>query len=90
MPPDALTVLVAERVHSDILKHCGYHYGFLKQETLFSGYVRKHYDVKNRAFLQNLMRDFGHFYAQFVLVNYSKFIRCKNRAFRMKNMRVFF
>ena len=55
----------------------------------YSGYVRKSYDVKNRAFLQNLMRDFGHFYAQFLLVNHSKYIRCENRAFSMKNMRVF-
>ena len=70
------------------------HYIFTCHEKLciliaFSGYVRKYYDVKNRAFLPNLMRDFGHFYAQFLLVNHSKYIRCENRAFSMKNMRVF-
>ena len=55
----------------------------------YSGYVRKYYDVKNRAFLQNCMRDFGHFYAQFLFDNHTKYITCKNRAFSMKNMRIF-
>ena len=54
-----------------------------------SGYVRKYYNVKNRAFLQNFMRDFCHFYAQFLLFNHSKYIKCENRAFSMENMRVF-
>ena len=54
-----------------------------------SGYVRKYYDVKNRAFFLNFMRDFGHFYAHFVFVNHSKYIKCENRAFSMKTMRVF-
>ena len=57
--------------------------------NMFSGYVRKYYDVKNRSFFLNFMRDFGHFYAHFVFVNHSKYIRCKNRAFSMKTMRVF-
>ena len=46
--------------------------------NMFSGYVRKYYDVKNRSFFLNFMRDFGHFYAHFVFVNHSKYIRCKN------------
>ena len=31
-----------------------------------SGYVRKYYDVKNRAFLRNFMRDFCYFYVRFL------------------------
>ena len=59
-------------------------------EVAYSGYVRKYYyDVKNRAFFLNFIRDFGHFYAHFVFINHSKYIRCENRAFSMKTMRVF-
>ena len=54
-----------------------------------SGYVRKYYDVKNCAFLRNVMRDFCHINAQFLYFNHSKYIKCKNRAFSMENMRVF-
>ena len=39
-----------------------------------SGNVRKYYDVKNRTFLQNFMRDFCHFYAQFLFFNNSKYV----------------
>ena len=61
----------------------------IRFEYIFSGYVRKYYDVKNRAFLLNFMRDFCYFYAQFLLFNHSKDIKCENRAFSMENMRVF-
>ena len=54
-----------------------------------SGYVRKYYDVKNRAFLQNIMRDFEHLYAQVSLVNQKEYDRCENRSFSMTNMRGF-
>ena len=57
--------------------------------TFISGYVRQYYDVKNRAFLQNFMRDFCHFYAHFLLFNHSKYIKCENRASSMENMRDF-
>ena len=30
---------------------------------LSSGYVRKYFDVKKRAFLRNFLRDFGRLYA---------------------------
>ena len=63
--------------------------GRLTSDILYSGYVRKYYDVKNRAFLRNFMRDFCHFYAQFLFFNPSKYIKCENRAFSMENMRVF-
>ena len=52
-------------------------------------YVRKYYDVKSLTFSQNPIGDFGHFYAQFLFVNHSEYIRCENHAFSMKNMRVF-
>ena len=63
--------------------------GWLQDNQNPSGYVRKYYDVKNRAFLRNFMRDFCHFYAQFLFFNHSKYIKCENRAFSMENMRVF-
>ena len=49
-----------------------------------SGYVRKYYDVKNRTFLRNCMRDFDHFYAQFFFVHPKKYDKCENRAFSIK------
>ena len=33
------------------------------------------------------MRDFCHFYAQFLFFNPSKYIQCENRTFSMENMR---
>ena len=56
---------------------------------IYSGKVRKYYDVKNHAFFQNVRRDFGHFYAQFSFNNNKNYDRCENRAFSMRNMRVF-
>ena len=54
-----------------------------------SGYVRKYFDVKKRAFVCNFMRDYGRLYAKFLFVNNSKNNRCEIRAFFLKNMRVF-
>ena len=54
-----------------------------------SGYVRKYFDVKKRAFLRNFMRDFGRLYALFLFVNHTKNNRCEIRAFVLTFMRVF-
>ena len=42
------------------------------------GYVRRYFDVQNRAFLYSLMRDFCDFYAQFLYANQAEYSRCKN------------
>ena len=40
------------------------------------------------GYVRNFMRDFCHFYAQFLFFNRSKYIKCENCAFSMENMRV--
>ena len=56
---------------------------------IHSDYVRKYLDVKKHAFLRNYMRDFGRFYAKFLIVNRPGHNRCEIRAFALKIMRVF-
>ena len=57
---------------------------FMSMGSMSGGCVRKYYDVKNRAFSQNVMRDFDNFYAQFSFVNYQKYITSEKRIFSMK------
>ena len=45
------------------------------------GYVTKYFNVKNRAFLPNFMRDFDHLYAKLLSGYQSRNNRCENRAF---------
>ena len=54
-----------------------------------SDYVRNYFDVQNRAYLCNFMRDFSDFYAQFLFANQAEHNRCENRAFSGRNMRDF-
>ena len=49
--------------------------------TISSGYVTKYFDVKNRAFLPNFMRNFDHLYAKLLSGYQSRNNRCENRAF---------
>ena len=51
------------------------------------GYVRKYFNVQNRAYMCGLMRNFDHFCAQFLFVNHIYSNRCKNRVFQVKIMR---
>ena len=48
--------------------------------SVCSDYVRTYFDVKKRAFLRNYMRDFGRFYAKFLIVNRPRHNRCEIRA----------
>ena len=57
--------------------------------VICSDYVRNWFDVQNRAFLRNFMRDFCEFYAQFLFANQTEFNRCENRAFSWEDMRDF-
>ena len=54
-----------------------------------SDYVRKYFDVKERAFMRNYMPDFGRFYAKFLFVNHPRNNRCEIRAFVLRIMRIF-
>ena len=60
--------------HASLEPHLG-------DDLMTSGYVRKYFDVKNRAFLPNFMRDFDHLYAKLLSGYQSRNNRCENRAF---------
>ena len=59
------------------------------EDQQYSGYVRKYFDVKNRAFLPIFMRDFYHLYAKLLSGHQSRNTRCENRAFYLIIMCVF-
>ena len=78
-----LPLIVVDDIQSDTLAYISFSQ-YEKKHIQVVMSENNHYDVKNRVFSQNVLRDSDHFYAQFSFDNHKKYNRCENRTCNIK------
>ena len=74
---------------ASLLKDTEVHNHIIQKYGNNRDYVRKYFNVQNRACVYRYMHHFNQFCAQLPSINHIKNNRCENRAFAVKTMRDF-